>query len=84
MGGVVKPNTNMIRAKFTCTEVAKRTGWGEHKYLYAAKFTPVTSGSDENKSFYAATPAGQIEISTVKEDHFEVGKCYYVDFSLAE
>jgi len=71
------------RAKFTCTEVSKRTGWGGNEFLYAAKFNIVTSGSDENKEFFAASPSGSIEVSTVKEDHFEVGKDYYVDFTEA-
>ena len=74
----------MTRAKFTCTEVAKRNGWGEFKYLYSAKLMPVTGGSDENKTFFAATPSGLIEMSTIKEDHFEVGKTYYVDFTEVE
>lgn len=74
------------RAKFTCTEVAKTTGWGENKFLYAAKFSAVTgnSSNEENKTFFAATPSGSIQVSTVKEDHFEVGKTYYVDFTIAE
>lgn len=72
------------RAKFICHEVAKVMGYGANKILYSAKFHPVSSGSEENKSFYAATPSGSIELSTVKEDHFEVGKTYYVDFSIAE
>jgi hypothetical protein len=72
------------RAKFTCTEVSKRTGWGGNKFLYAAKFSAVTGNSDENKTFFAATPSGSIEVSTVKEDHFEVGKTYFVDFTVAE
>lgn len=72
------------RAKFTCTEVSKTTGWGENKFLYAAKFSAVTGSSEENKTFFAATPSGSIHMSTIKEDHFEVGKTYYVDFSPAE
>ena len=75
---------SQTRAKFTCTEVSKRTGWGEHKFLYAARFNAVTENSDENKTFFATTPRGTIEVSTVKEDHFEVGKTYYVDFTVSE
>lgn len=72
------------RAKFTCTEVSKITGWGGHEFLYAAKFHAVTSGSDENKSFFASTPSGSIEVSTIKDDTFQVGKSYYVDFTIVE
>jgi hypothetical protein len=41
----------------------------------------VSSGSEENKKFFAATPSGIIELSALKEDLFEVGKEYYVTFS---
>jgi hypothetical protein len=51
--------------------------------LYAAKMQPVSGGSDENKEFFAASPSGSIELSTVKADHFEVGREYYVDFTPA-
>jgi hypothetical protein len=71
------------RAKFICTEVAKRQGWGNFPVLYAAKMQPVSGGSDENKEFFAASPSGSIELSTVKADHFEVGREYYVDFTPA-
>jgi hypothetical protein len=74
-----------VRAKFKCNELIKRTGWEkENPFLYAAKFSAVSSGSEENKSFFAATPSGNIEVSTVKNDVFEVGKEYYIDFTPAE
>ena len=76
--------TSKTRAKFKCTEVAKRSGWGGNKFHYAAKFNPVSGDSEENKTFFASTPTGSIDISTVREDHFEVGKTYYVDFTLAD
>lgn len=72
------------RAKFTCNEVSKRTGWGGHQFLYAAKFSVVISGSEENASFFASTPSGNIEVSTLKQDTFEVGKSYYVDFTAVD
>jgi len=73
------------RAKFKCVGVEKTTHWDSSKgFLYKAKFNAVTGKSEENESFFAATPSGSIEISTMREDHFEVGKNYYVDFSPAE
>lgn len=75
----------MIRAKFTCTGVRKSLHWDKSKgFLYDATFTPVTSGSEENKKFFELTPSGEVKLSTYKEDHFEPGKCYYLDFTLAE
>lgn len=71
----------MIRAKFKCNEVSKRLGWGDNPIMYAAKFSIVTAGSEENRKFFAASPGGSIEVTTVREDHFDVGKEYYVDFT---
>jgi len=72
-----------VRCKFKCIEVSKRVGWGENKVLYAATMTPVTCDSEENKKFFAATPAGKFEVSTVVVDLFEIGKEYYIDISPA-
>lgn len=73
-----------VRAKFKCIEVTKRQSWSDTKLLYAAKFSPVTQGSEENKRFYDATPSGHIELATYKEDLFQVGAEYYIDFTKAE
>lgn len=82
------------RAKFICNSVTKRTAaglWDSRKqktvdqgFVFDAQLYPVTSGSPENDRFYASTPAGQIQISTIREDHFVPGKTYYVDFVEAE
>lgn len=69
------------RAKFRCNSVTKYEGWGDHKFLYSAKFHVAPANNDENKLFFASTPSGTIEISTVREDHFEPGKEYYIDFT---
>lgn len=71
------------RAKFKCTSVEKTEGWNGNAFHYTAKFQAVTSDSEENKQFFAATPNGSISLSTLKEDFFEVGKEYFVDFGLA-
>lgn len=50
-------------------------------------FSPVYSGSDENKRFFAATPGGSFQFYTVNKeaaDQFEMGKEYYFDISAAE
>lgn len=52
----------------------------------SAKFLPVTSGSEENKKFHAATPGGSFEV-TLSElaaknlDAYKLGNEYYVDFT---
>lgn len=45
-------------------------------------FSPVYSGSDENKQFFAATPGGAFQFYTVNQaaaNQFEMGKEYYFD-----
>jgi len=73
-----------MRAKFTCTEVSKRIGYSQAgTFVYAAKLTPVISGSEENRQFYALTPWGTIELGTIRENFFQPGKEYFVDFTVA-
>jgi hypothetical protein len=69
-----------VRAKFR-VESRNETVNGHAVLLF-----PVTTGSDENKEFYRATPAGKIELSTVNlaaGDQFVPGSEFYVDFTLA-
>ena len=35
--------------------------------------------SEENKAFWAATPAGKLELTSILHDAFEVGRDYYLD-----
>jgi hypothetical protein len=70
-----------VRAKFYCHSVTKMTSSPE-PFVYSYKFSAVTSGSDENKTFWRWTPSGGIELSSIRDDLFEVGKEYYVDFTL--
>jgi hypothetical protein len=49
-------------------------------------FSVVYSGSEENKQFFKYTPGGQISFNVVNEtiaNKFEVGREYFVDFTLA-
>lgn len=76
-----------VKAKFTVSSVTKRKGWGGNPWVWDIKLNPVTSNTDENKSFYASTPSGEIVLGTVNEsaaDAFEPGKDYYVTFEVAE
>ena len=69
----------MTRAKFLCVEVTQ-TMSGEK-----VKFQPVTGPSEEDKKIFKWTPSGSIEMGILNPDvKFEVGKNYYVDFTLAE
>jgi hypothetical protein len=57
------------------------TSWTQQKITFSFKFQVVTEGSKENEEFFASTPAGTVEVSTVRNDTFQVGKEYYLDFT---
>lgn len=65
----------IIKAKFQCGAVRK-TVYGEN-----VECTPVISGSEENKSFSAATPSGKLELMITNPEaygSFVPGKSYYI------
>lgn len=71
----------MVRAKFIVDNISK-SRFGFHSIV----LTPVSNGSEENKAFWAATPGGKIEFNCINDNainQFEVGKEFYVDFTLA-
>lgn len=75
------------RCKYQCQSVLKQKAWNAKEgqpYLFLAKFSAVMDNSPENKAFFEATPTGSLEIGMYKQDQFEVGKCYFIDVSLAE
>ncbi len=66
------------RAKFSCVQIEPHGG--EYKIV----MTPVYSGSEENRKFFAFTPGGKIELQVVGSDtasQFRTGHDYYVDFT---
>jgi hypothetical protein len=74
----------MTRCKVVCQSVSKQRGWAGAEFIYSAVFTPVTDdGTEDNKKFFAATPTGRLELGVIREDHFQPGKSYYVDFTEA-
>ena len=74
-----------VVAKFTCIAKTQRKGWsGTPPYLYEYEFQAVTSGSEENKSFFGSTPGGNLKLQAVREDLFDPGKDYYLTFNVAE
>lgn len=71
----------MIRAKFKCTSVTKHEGGSE-----TVRMQPVTSGSDENKSWSKYTPCGVLEMTITAEGavgKFQPGAEYYLDLVAA-
>ncbi len=71
-----------VRAKFTVYSIARTT------YGHTIALQPVTSGSEENKAFFKATPGGKIELTTINDAAMEAfgnpGDSFYVDFTKAE
>lgn len=75
-----------VRAKFKVNSITRQTGYNGAKEVQTIKLAPVTSGSEENSKFYAATPGGQIELSIIPLDvasNFDIGDEFYVDFTKA-
>ena len=68
-----------MRAKFLVYS-ENRSAWGTITY----QARPVTGESEENKTFFRTTPAGEISV-TVKRSETEaslkLGVEYYVDFT---
>lgn len=77
-----------VRAKFKVDTITRSKHWDKQKgEIQTIRLTPVTSGSDENAEFYAATPSGSIDLSTVNQaagEQFKLGAEYYVDFTPAQ
>ena len=65
-------------AKFICDSIKTFKEGGE------VVLKPVTTGSDENKTFFSYTPSGEVSLKVVKKetlDFFVPGKAYYLNFT---
>ena len=73
-----------VRCKFRCDRKTQyKITYPKEAFAYEYEFSAVTSGSEENKKFWSATPSGTLKISTVNDGTFEVGKEYYLDIEVA-
>ena len=67
-----------VAAKFLCDSIKTYANGGE------VILKPVTTGSEENKTFFDYTPSGEINLRLVKKetlDFFIPGKAYYINFT---
>lgn len=76
-----------VRAKFVVQSVTYRQHWQDKsKRIGTVELSAVSSGSDENKAFFSATPGGSIKLDTVNEAAIEalpLDKEFYIDFTPA-
>lgn len=75
-----------VRCKFRCVAIAQTEHWDRQHghYLHTASFAAADKDkSPENRAFFEATPTVNVQIGTMKADHFSVGREYYVDFTEA-
>lgn len=54
--------------------------WGNTEVHTVVMF-PVVGNSPENDMFYASTPSGEIKLTTIHANLFELNGEYYVDFT---
>lgn len=77
-----------VRAKFQVQSVTRRKNWDKAKGdLFDVKLGVVTATNPENSKFYAATPSGEIVLSTINEaaaNALPLGGEVYVDFMPVE
>lgn len=79
----------MVRAKFKVESHETRMSYvngGGHVRVTTVKLRVVHGGSEENKSFFSATPNGCIELGLVSAEtaaHFPLDAEVYVDFTQA-
>lgn len=73
-----------VRAKFRFDNVQKRCGsTAETLTFYAVN----DDGIPENEKYHKYTPSGELKITVDNPaalEQFELGKCYYLDFTPAE
>jgi hypothetical protein len=77
----MRRNNMNARCKFKCINLE------ENEYGCNVKLDVVSSGSEENKTFFRFTPSGELKIGLVQTDiaHaiFKPGQEYYVDIQPA-
>lgn len=67
-----------VLCKFKCESVTHNVNGGQ------VKLTPVTSGSEENETFFKWTPFGEFTMGTINQGSmglFVPGKEYYITIS---
>ena len=72
---------NTVRAKFYCAskiELVYPKGAPVCSYVFY-----LASGNEENKALFETIPTGKLELASANDNLFEIGKEYYLDFTLS-
>jgi hypothetical protein len=73
---------SMVRAKFRLDAITNHA-YGGTSFIFNAV---MDDGTEENKRFSTATPSGKLEVwvnNPAAIEKFEMGKSYYLDFTVA-
>lgn len=73
-----------VRAKFKVHSITETKHWEASKgNMFTVHMNQVSSGSEENKRFFEATPSGEIKmaVNNAVGKMFPVGSEFYVDFT---
>jgi len=77
-----------VRAKMQCIKRSETANMGSKEaWGVEVMLQPVYAEDGPNKSWSTATPSGQVQMTITNPEafkQFEIGKCYYVDFSPVE
>jgi len=73
---------NTVRAKFYCASKIEQV-YPKEAPLCSYVFHLVASGNAENKAVFESSPAGKLELASADGNLFEIGKEYYLDFTLS-
>jgi hypothetical protein len=74
-----------MRCKVSCSSITPAGKTPEDGYYMS--FSPVYTGSEENKDFFKWTPGGTVQFNVMNvaaASKFEQGKEYYLDFTPAK
>ena len=73
---------NTIRAKFYCASKIEQV-YPKAAPICSYVFYLVDSGNEENKALSEASSIGKLELASANDHLFEIGKEYYLDFTLS-
>jgi hypothetical protein len=73
---------NTVRTKFYCASKIELV-YPKAAPLCSYVFYLVDSGNEENKVLVEASSPGKLELASTNDHLFEIGKEYYLDFTLS-